>query len=262
MSRHRATNALTHLEPKLYRELAGWYPIFSSPQDCRDEAARFARALAKASDRVPRDVLELGSGAGNIASHFKKRFAMTLVDLSPQMLAVSKSLNPECEHVKADIRTVRLRRTFDAVFVQDAICHMTTDADLLAVIETAFEHLRPGGVAMFVPDEVRETFTGATDHGGNDAERGSVRFLQWTWDPDPHDTSYLVDFAIMIRDEKGRTRLVHDRHTYGLFPRAKWRSLLHRAGFKLATVKRTDFGRDVFLVRRPSDGDSSLATRA
>ena len=251
MAKLRRTRSLTHVGPKLYRELAEWYPVFSSPDDCRDEAARFARALVKASDRTPRDALELGSGAGNIASHFKQRFAMTLVDLSPQMLAVSKALNPECTHVKADIRTVRMRRTFDAVFVQDAICHMTTEADLLAVMETAYEHLRPGGVALFVPDEVRETFKEGTDQGGNDAERGSVRFLQWISDPDPDDTTYLVDFAIMIRDRRGRTRLVHDRHTYGLFPRATWRSLLREAGFKLTTVTRGEFGRDVFLVRRP-----------
>jgi SAM-dependent methyltransferase len=206
----------------------------------------------QASDRKPRQVLELGSGAGNIASHFKKRFAMTLVDLSPQMLAVSKALNPECEHVRGDIRRVRLHREFDAVFVQDAICHMTTEADLVAVLATAYAHLRPRGVAMFVPDEVQETFASSTDHGGNDARRGSVRFLQWTTDPDPRDTTYLVDFAIMIREGEGRTRLVHDRHTYGLFPRAKWRALLRAAGFKLAAVKRADFGRDVFLARRAS----------
>lgn len=252
MPKQQLSNVLTHIGPKLYRDLAEWYPVFSSPEDCRLEAARFARTLAKASDRAPRQVLELGSGAGNIASHFKKRFAMTLVDLAPQMLAVSKALNPECEHVNADIRTVRLGRTFDAVFIQDAICHMTTERDLLAVMETAYAHLRPGGVAMFVPDEVRETFAGSTDQGGNDAARGSVRFLQWTSDPDPRDTTYLVDFAIFIRDGHGRTRLVHDRHTYGLFPRAKWRSLLRQAGFKLTNVAQADYGRDVFLARRPS----------
>lgn len=237
---------------KLYGELAEWYPIFAPPEECRKEALFFARALAKASDQKPRQVLELGSGAGNIAFHLKRRFAMTLVDQSPQMITVSRALNPDCEHVEGDIRTVRLGRTFDAVFVQDAICHMTTEADLLAVMETAFEHLRAGGVALFVPDHVRETFVEDTDHGGNDTDRGSVRFLQWVTDPDPRDTTYLVDFAILIRDERGQTRLVHDRHTYGLFPRGKWRSLLRQAGFKLDTVDvgQDGFGREVFLGRR------------
>ena len=242
-----------HLGPiKLYGELAEWWPIFSAPEEYREEAAFFARALTSSCDPPPRQVLELGSGGGNNAFHLKARFEMTLVDLSPQMLAVSQALNPECEHLRGDIRTVRLGRTFDAVFVYDAICHMTTEADLRAVMVTAFEHLRPGGVAMFVPDEVRETFVANTDHGGNDADRGSVRYLQWITDPDTTDTTYLVDFAILIRDEQGQTRMVHDRHTYGLFARAKWRSLLRDVGFKLNTSKvvLNDFGRDIFLGRR------------
>jgi SAM-dependent methyltransferase len=223
---------------KLYGELSEWWPIFSTPEEYREEADFFRRAL-----------IESG---GNSAFHLKKRFAMTLVDLSPHMLAVSRALNPECEHLEGDIRTVRLGRTFDAVFVHDAICHMTTEDDLRAVMETAYEHLRPGGVAMFVPDFVRETFVENTDHGGNDTDGGSVRFLQWTTDPDRRDTNYLVDFAILIRDLQGQTRLVHDRHVYGLFPRATWRRLLRDVGFDLKSTKVAldDFGRDLFMGRR------------
>ncbi len=237
---------------KLYGELAEWWPIFSAPEEYREEAAFFARALIESSDPAPRTVLELGSGGGNNASHLKARFTMTLVDLSPHMLAVSRALNPECEHLEGDIRTVRLGRNFDAVFVHDAICHMTTEADLRAVMETAFEHLRPGGVALFAPDFVRETFVENTDHGGNDTDRGSVRFVQWTTDPNPNDTSYFVDFGILIRDQKGNVRLEHDRHTYGLFPRAKWHRLMRGVGFELNTVSAMidDFERDIFVGRR------------
>jgi SAM-dependent methyltransferase len=233
---------------RLYEDLAEWWPTFSSPAEYRKEAAFFTRALAKLVLPPPRSVLELGSGGGNNAFHLKKRFAMTLVDLSPHMLTVSRALNPECVHHEGDIRTVRLGTTFDAVFVYDAICHMTTEADVRAVMQTAHAHLRPGGVALFVPDFVRETFVENTDQGGNDTDHGSVRFLQWTTDPDPRDTSYLVDFAILIRDQQGQTRLVHDRHTYGLFPRATWRRLLRQVGFTGAAVD--GFGRDLFAGRR------------
>jgi SAM-dependent methyltransferase len=237
---------------KLYGELAEWWPIFSTPAEYRQEADSFARALIESCDRPPRSVLELGSGGGNNASHLKARFAMTLVDVSPHMLAVSRALNPECEHLEGDIRTVRLGRTFDAVFVHDAICHMTTEADLRAVMETAFEHLRPGGVALFAPDFVRETFAEYTDHGGNDTDRGSVRFVQWTTDPDPNDTHYFVDFGILIRHQNGSIRVEHDRHIYGLFARAKWHRLLRGVGFELNTMNAVidDFERDIFVGKR------------
>ena len=237
---------------KLYSELAEWWPIFSAPEEYREEAAFFARVLTESCHPAPRRVLELGSGGGNNASHLKARFAMTLVDLSSSMLSVSKALNPECEHLEGDIRTLRLGRTFDAVFVHDAICHMTTEADLQAVMETAFDHLRPGGVALFAPDFVRETFVEYTDHGGNDTDSGSVRFVQWTSDPDSSDTTYLVDFGILIRDQQGEMRVVHERHIYGLFARSRWLRLLRDVGFELNTVNVVldDFERDVFVGRR------------
>jgi SAM-dependent methyltransferase len=237
---------------KLYSELAEWWPTFSAPEEYREEAAFFARVLTESGDTPPRSVLELGSGGGNNASHLKARFAMTLVDVSPSMLAVSRALNPECEHLEGDIRTLRLGRTFDAVFVHDAICHMTTKADLRAVLQTAFEHCRPGGVALFAPDFVRETFAEYTDHGGNDTERGSVRFVQWTTDPDPGDTTYFVDFAILIRDPEGRMRVEHERHIYGLFKRAEWQRLMREVGFESSakSALHDDFGRDLFVGRR------------
>ena len=241
---------------KLYDELADWWPAFSDQAGYRREASHFIRILRNATRPAPRTVLELGSGGGNSASYLKSHFEMTLVDLSPRMLRVSRRLNPECVHVRGDIRRVRLKRRFDAVFVHDAICHMTTEAQLLAVMQTAYEHCRVGGAALFVPDFVRETFVAGTDQGGGDSKGRSVRFLQWVFDPDPADTTYVVDFAILIRDRRGRARVEHDRHVLGLFPRARWLRLMREVGFK-ASVVRDGRLRDAFLGRRPS-GNSRL----
>jgi SAM-dependent methyltransferase len=234
---------------KLYNELAAWWPVFSDPEGYRREAAHIRRVLRKSISPGPRTVLELGSGGGNSAFHLKAHFAMTLVDRSPRMLKVSRKLNPECEHIKGDIRKVRLGRTFDAVFVHDAICHMTTEADLRAVMQTAYEHCRPGGVALFVPDFVRESFVEGPDQGGSDSLRRRLRFLQWIFDPDPNDSTYRVDFAILLRNQKGEARVVHDHHILGLFPRAQWLRLLREVGLKAAVVQDGDI-RDIFIGHR------------
>ena len=231
---------------KLYDELAEWWPAFSDPKEYRREATHIMRVLRKSARPAPFTVLELGSGGGSSAFHLKARFAMTLVDLSPRMLLVSRKLNPDCEHIQGDIRKLRLGRTFDVVFVYDAICHMTTERDLRAVMQTAYEHCSPGGIALFVPDFVRETFLAGTDEGGT----GRLRFLQWVFDPDPTDTTYLVDFAILMRNQKGEARVVHDRHVQGLFPRARWLQLMREVGLRAVVIKDAEF-RDVFLGRRP-----------
>ena len=223
--------------PKLYTELASWWPLLSAPGDYAEEAASYRELLLTACDAPPRTLLELGSGGGNNASHLKRHFErVVLVDPSAGMLDVSRALNPECEHVEGDMRTVRLGRSFDCVFVHDAVCYMTSEADLRRAIETAFAHCRPGGVALFCPDHVRETFRPSTDHGGEDGgEEGGargLRYLEWTWDPDPADTTYTVDYAYLLRSEDGTMHVVHDRHLEGLFARADWLRWLAEAGFR------------------------------
>src|SRR5689334_12465539 len=120
---------MTH-KPKLYNELADWWPLMSAPADYAEEAGVYSGMLIESGTSPIRKVLELGSGGGNNASHMKAHFDLTLVELSPGMIEVSRRLNPECEHQQGDMRTVRLGRQFDGVFIHDAVCYMTTTEDL------------------------------------------------------------------------------------------------------------------------------------
>ena len=225
--------------PKMYGKLAPWFHLLTAPEDYAEEAAFYYKTLTRALGRRPKMLLELGSGGGNNASHMKRHVKMTLVDLSPRMLKLSRSINPECEHRRGDMRTVRLGREFDAVFVHDAVMYMTERRDLLAAMRTAYAHLRPGGAAVFVPDYTREAFQPSTHSGGHDeaATGRGLRYLEWTSDPDPRDTKYDVDFAFLLRDEDGRVRIERDHHVFGLFARAEWLRLLRRAGFRARAVR-------------------------
>jgi len=101
-------------EPRLYGELAPWFHLLTAPHDYAEEAEQYRRLLLESCAGPVRTVLELGSGGGNNASHLKAHFELTLVDRSPQMLELSRTLNPECRHELGDMRSVRLGETFDA----------------------------------------------------------------------------------------------------------------------------------------------------
>jgi SAM-dependent methyltransferase len=243
--------------PRLYSDLANWFHLLTRPEDYSEEAEMFTRYLIEASDKPPRAVLELGSGGGNNAFHMKRRFEMTLTDISSDMLDLSRTINPDLEHVQGDMRTLRLGREFDAVFVHDAVTYMATEADLRAAIETAYVHTRPGGIALFVPDDLRETFEPRTEQGGHDGDDGrAIRYLEWEWDPDPSDTMCQVDFAYMLREADGTVRVEHDRHIHGLFSRDFWHGTLREAGFDAASsaFKHSEVERpiDVFIAKRPA----------
>jgi SAM-dependent methyltransferase len=241
---------------RLYGDLAPWFHLLTRPEDYATEATRYRDLVLR---EVPdaRTLLELGCGGGNNALHLKGTFACTLTDLSPQMLGVSRALNPQCEHVLGDMRTLRLGRTFDAVFAHDAVMYMTTELDLAATIATAFAHTRPGGVALFVPDATRETHPGdGFGTGGHDDEESGrrLRYLEWSHDPDPTDTAYDVDFAILLHEPGRPARVVHDHHELGLFPVHTWLHLLERAGFDASVDHGLDDGRPqpVLVGRRPA----------
>jgi SAM-dependent methyltransferase len=243
------------VEHRFYGDLAPWWPLISPVAEYESESAYIATLLHSSARPVVR-VLDLGSGGGHVAAHLKRHFDVSLVDLSPRMLEVSRRLNPECPHVVADMRTVRLDTSFDAVLVHDAIDYMTTPDDLAAAVRTAFAHCSPGGMAIFLPDAVAETFAPGSDTGGSDGDDGrAVRFLEWTWDPDPADTWVLTQYVFVLRGPDDVVEVVPDLHRTGLFRRDVWLAVLAEAGFEAsATEEDTDEDRaprTVFVGHRP-----------
>lgn len=235
---------------KLYRDLSSWWHLFSPPEDYEEEAAFYKKIFLEYPSHPPKTILELGSGGGNNASFLKHDFQMTMVDISPEMLKVSQQLNPQCEHIQGDMRLVRLNRLFDSVFIHDAIMYITTEDDLRKVMETGYVHCRPGGIVLIMPDWVKETFKSSTDHGGTDGDGRGIRYLEWTYDPDPSDTTYIVEFAILLHERDKDTQIKYDRHVFGLFERETWLELLHEAGFEARMVKDQE-ERDLFIGVKP-----------
>jgi trans-aconitate methyltransferase len=233
--------------PRLYSEFASWFHLLTAPASYAEEAEFARKVLTESTPSKVAAVLELGAGGGNNAFHLKHHFAMTLTDLSQPMLEQSRKINPECEHVQGDMRSLRLGREFDGVFVHDAVCYLTTREDLMACMKTAFVHCRPGGVVLFMPDFVRERFRPGNHHGGHDGTDRSMRHFEWTFDPDPSDTTYTVDFVYMLREGNGQVRVEHDTHVMGLFSRAEWLQWLRETGFTARMIE-DPYEREVFVA--------------
>lgn len=242
---------------RLYRDLADWFPLLTPVGDYAEGAAFYRELFVRHCQQQPATLLDLGSGGGHNVAHLKAWLQCTLVDIAPAMLDLSRRTNPECEHIQGDMRSVRLGRVFDCVLIHDAVCYMTSRDDLADAIGTAFVHTAPGGVAIFQPDFVAETFLPGTETGGSDQTGRGLRYLEWRWISNPGTESYVTDMAYLLRDEHGAIEVIHDRHVMGLFPRAVWLELLTAAGFKPLAVpfehgSYSHTGRELFLGRRPA----------
>src|ERR671911_1475262 len=232
------------LKEQLYYDISEWWLVISPPSEYAEEAALYVEMIQASARRPVREVLELGSGGGNNASYMKRSFAMTLVEPADGMREISRKLNPECTHLPGDMRHVRLERTFDAVFVHDAVMYMTSEDDLRAALQTVAAHLAPGGVALVAPDATTESFSESTDHGGGEDESGrQARYLEWTL-PEPAEATYTVHYVFLLREPDGSVRVAHDVHREGLFPRATWLRLFREVGFTASLAPRTIDGEE------------------
>lgn len=239
--------------PRLYRDLVPFYPLIDPVDDHREEMDDAHKVLLGRVRGELTNLLELGSGAGNNAFHMKRHVACTLTDISDPMLALSRSQNPECEHIIGDMRSLRLGRTFDAVLVHDAIMYMRTLDDLRAAALTAWTHTRAGGAALFLLDCTQETFSqDVTDIVDGDDGTRAVRGVIWSWDPDPSDTMAFEEFILLLREGNG-VRAIHETHVFGVFSKAAWQATLEDVGFVVEASSRMSEGEPFpsFICTRP-----------
>ena len=228
----------------LYNELAHLWPTISPPEDYADEAVHWRDAIRERLGPGRHCLLELGVGGGHNLSHLTAEFDAVAVDISPNMLELSRRLNPTVEHHLGDMRTFRLPgRIFDAVMIHDAICYMQTEDELRSVLATARAHLRPGGLLLVAPDLVRDTFRpGMRLSWSTERDGVEIHTEEVVRDADPTDTVVESYFTYTIH-EHGARQVERDVHVTGLFPIATWTALMEEAGF------RTD------RIPLPGDGD-------
>lgn len=133
---------------------APYYDLLNRGKPYEAEADYVAARLRAARPETT-SILELGSGTGVHGRLLAARgFSVHGVERSGEMVAIASAAQSfgsgdfHCQ--TGDVRHVRMERTFDAVIALfHVISYMTADADLVAVVETAREHLTPGGLFLF-----------------------------------------------------------------------------------------------------------------
>ena len=214
---------------RLYTDLASWWPLLAPPEDYDEEAVALLMAAQEALGRAPTSWLELGSGAGHLASHLPEAVEVVLVDRSDEMLAVSRQLNPDREHVRADLTGLALDRHFDVVLLHDVVMYLDRD-QLHRALHVAAQHLAPGGVLICLPDCVGETFQDGESIAGRDDGDRSARLFEWRHSR--QGERFRVDLAAFLRQD-GRVETVTETHTMHVYELATWLELLADAGFTL-----------------------------
>jgi SAM-dependent methyltransferase len=220
-------------QQRLYADLAWTWPIISPPEDYVPEAEAFRRIFRDYAQIEVNSLLHLGCGGGHVDHRLKRYYRITGVDSSETMLRLAMDLNPQVTYLPGDMRSVRLSEPFDAVLIDDSIAYMTSVHDLRAAFQTAFDHLKPGGLFITYAEETTEAFQqNATSYSSHRRDDVDITLIENLHDPDVTDDTYEMTLVFLIR-RPGRLEVQTDRHLLGVFPQQTWTGLLHDVGFEI-----------------------------
>mgnify|MGYP000480617101 FL=1 len=195
----------------------------------------FCELIQKQSQIEVNTLLHLGSGAGSNDYTFKRHFKVTGIDISDKMLKVARTINPKVTNIKGDMREIRLRKEFDVVVIPESIGHMTTLFDLSKAIQTAYEHIKPGGLlllAALVHEDFQENNFVYTGSKGNI----EITLFENNYMQSPSATTYEATVFYLIR-RNGQLETASDRVTIVVFKRAIWHDLLSEISFDVNSME-------------------------
>ena len=153
------------------------------------------------------------------------------------------------------MRTLRLGRTFDAVFVHDAVMYLTTEPTWSGDRDRGRVHRVRAAYADPSRRDARVLRSG-TDHGGHDGRTVAASATSsGRTTPIPTHTTDEVDYVVILREPGRPPRVEHDHHTVGIFPESTWRDLIAGAELEIVDPGVVDPNEDeheVFVARRPA----------
>jgi len=221
---------------RLYTDLSWLWRMWGDPDgEYAEYIGQVVAWLDRFGRRKYRTALDLGCGGGKSLYTLKNHYEVTGLDLSPQMLSLCAELNPGIPTICADMRQFDLERSFDVVFVGDAISYIHSRHDLAQVLRNCHQHLADDGMAVltldtctedFIQNEV-EHFQSIPHHKHPDT---SVIYINVTYDPDPTDNSYECLFLYLIRTPQG-LRIEQETHLLGVFSIPDWERIIGESGF-------------------------------
>jgi SAM-dependent methyltransferase len=229
----------------VFADYARYYNLLYQDKDYAGET-EFILSCLKKCGAAPRTILDLGCGTGRHGFEMARRgIAVTGVDMSETMLSMGNAFLKKAPAEpgmplpvlhQGDARTVRLDRKFDAVVsLFHVMSYQTTEADALAELQTAGEHLSPGGVFLFDFWYGPGVLTDPPTEREKVMEDEAVHMLRHAGPVHRvNDNIVEVHYRITITDKKtGHTSRIIEMHPMRYWFMPELRHLADSAGFSV-----------------------------
>ncbi|AVI51423.1 SAM-dependent methyltransferase [Pukyongia salina] len=203
---------------------AKYYDLLYTDKDYSDEASYIDALIKKFQDLETKSILDLGCGTGNHANLLSELgYTVDGVDIAPEMIERAKqkfSENNGLNFYLGDITKFNNEKQYDAVIsLFHVLSYQNSNTDVLKSMQTAYNHLKPGGLFIFDywygPAVLTDLPQVRTKEIGND----EILVLR-NATPKMHYNENIVDvnYAIEITDKVShRTDRVNEKHSMRYF---------------------------------------------
>jgi dTDP-3-amino-3,4,6-trideoxy-alpha-D-glucopyranose N,N-dimethyltransferase len=194
-----------------------------------------------------RTLLDVACGTGGHLRHLQDHYEVTGVDIDPSMLDEARAhLADEVPLIRADMRTLSLGRTFDAVTcLFSSIGYMRDKVELNAAVSAMARHLGAAGV-LVVDGWVRpDCWSDGLPPHVDSALDGEPKVIRMSRSSRRGDVTSL-EMHHLLGTVTGIEYLV-DHHELTLFPPVEYEGAFAAAGLSCQTLEGPMAGRDRYV---------------
>jgi len=233
----------------VFEETARYYDRIYAFKDYAAEASKVRAIVEEELGTGGRRLLDVACGTGLHVERLKAHFDAEGLDLSPELLEVSRERNPEVTHYLADMRTFELDARFDVVTcLFSSIGYMTTVDDLRRAVERMAAHLVLGGLLIVEPWLTPDVWRPNTVHGLF-VDEPELKIARVNTSLTEGRVS-VFDLHHLIGTPQGTEHVV-EHHELGLYTVDEMTEAFASAGLDVRYDSEGLTGRGLYIARKP-----------
>ena len=217
---------------------AKYYDLLYADKDYSEEVNYIDQLIKKFGNSMEKSILDLGCGTG-IHANILTEFGYTVdgVDMSAEMVERANqkySSNDRLRFFTGDITSYRNDENYDVVIsLFHVMSYQNSNKELLGAIQTAFEHLKPGGLFIFDYWYGPAVLTDLPETREKQMENDEIRVLRKAI-PEMHYNMNVVDvnYSINITNKaNSSSENVNEQHSMRYLFEPELQYFLDHVGF-------------------------------
>lgn len=228
-----------------YTNSAAYYDAIYAKKDYAGEATRLRQIITQYRRGDGGSLLDVACGTGKHIEHFQAHFAVTGLDITPELLDVARARCPEVTFVQGDMVDFALDTQFDVITcLFGSIGYVQTEERLCAAVATMARHLSPGGVLIVDPWFTPEMWHPHTAHMFT-VDEPEFKFARVTVSEQFGRIS-RNDIHFVVATPDGVQHFV-ERHELGLFTHNEYMAAFAAAGLDVTYDPEGLIGRGLYI---------------